>query len=257
MEKRIQLRGKTLGDPAQPLICTPIIGRTQKEILQELTHVTAKKPDLIEWRADFFDKIENTDEVIALAKRIRENAGDIPVIFTNRSQREGGQPIPLSEKEILEMYIEICKNTAADIIDFELSNRLEHLRYLRKVSHDAGLKMIMSYHHFESTPSQDVLMKKLLEAEACGADIAKAAVMPKTLKDVLTLLNVTYEGNKKLNIPLITISMGGYGTLTRMFGGVFGSCVTFAVGENSSAPGQIPIEDLKTVLNIVQKSMID
>jgi 3-dehydroquinate dehydratase-1 len=36
---------------------------------------------------------------------------------------------------------------------------------------------------------------------------------------------------------------------------VFGSSLSFAVGAASSAPGQVPIEDLNTVLGILQKSM--
>ena len=51
------------------------------------------------------------------------------------------------------------------------------------------------------------------------------------------------------------MSMGPYGSLTRLFGWTFGSALTFAVGASSSAPGQVPIEDLNTVLAILQKSM--
>ncbi|MFC7393257.1 type I 3-dehydroquinate dehydratase [Scopulibacillus cellulosilyticus] len=254
-KKIVEVRGRQLGADKQPLICAPLTGNHQEGILSELDKVMAKKPDLIEWRVDHFYQIENVQAVINSAKKIRETAGDVPIIFTNRSQREGGQPISLSEKDIVELYTEICKTQTVDIIDFELSNQTEHLHYLRKVSYDTGIKMIMSYHNFDFTPSGDVLNKKFSEAEAYDADIVKAAVMPKTLEDVLKLLNVTLQADKKLSIPLITMSMGGYGSLTRMFGGVFGSAVTFAVGENSSAPGQIPIEDLKTVLNIVKKSI--
>jgi len=51
--------------------------------------------------------------------------------------------------------------------------------------------------------------------------------------------------------------MGPLGAVTRLLGGVFGSSLTFAVGATASAPGQIPIEDLQTVLAIIQKSMDD
>jgi len=51
------------------------------------------------------------------------------------------------------------------------------------------------------------------------------------------------------------MSMGGLGAVTRLFGGVFGSSVSFAVGQNSSAPGQVPIEDLNTVFKIISKSI--
>jgi 3-dehydroquinate dehydratase-1 len=81
------------------------------------------------------------------------------------------------------------------------------------------------------------------------------AVMPRDLDDVLTLLTATREASKKLHIPLISMSMGPLGALTRMIGGAFGSSLSFAVGAAASAPGQVPIEDLNTVLSIVNKSM--
>lgn len=244
-----------MGKGQQPLICTPLVGENQKAILSELEKVIDKKPDIIEWRVDFFEKIGQLQDVITVAKTIKEMSGNIPILFTIRSHREGGQPISLSQNEIVDLYANVCRSQTVDIIDFELSNPIEHIRHLRKVSQDTQIKMIMSYHNFEFTPGQDHLMEKFMEAEAYSADIAKVAVMPKTLKDVLTLLSVTLEAKDQLNIPVITMSMGGYGSLTRMIGGVFGSAVTFAVGENSSAPGQIRIEDLKTVLRIVEKSI--
>jgi 3-dehydroquinate dehydratase-1 len=51
------------------------------------------------------------------------------------------------------------------------------------------------------------------------------------------------------------MAMGPLGAVTRMVGGVFGSSLTFAVGAASSAPGQVPIEELNTVLAVLQKSM--
>jgi len=52
---------------------------------------------------------------------------------------------------------------------------------------------------------------------------------------------------------MITMSMGPLGSLTRMAGWMFGSTVSFAVGEKSSAPGQIPIEELRLVLDVTQR----
>jgi 3-dehydroquinate dehydratase-1 len=42
--------------------------------------------------------------------------------------------------------------------------------------------------------------------------------------------------------------------MSRLASGVFGSALTFAVGESSSAPGQIPIEELRAVLETLRAS---
>jgi 3-dehydroquinate dehydratase I len=245
----------SLGERNQPLICTPIVGKKREFILAELNSVLAKKPDIIEWRADFFEGIANTNEVITIAKQIKRHAGDIPIILTIRSIREGGQPIPFSDAEVIKLLATVCSNTDVEYIDYELSNLPEHIKELYRIASENNTKIIASFHNFNLTPDRETLLQKFTEAKKYGADVAKVAVMPKNLNDVLTLLSVTLEAKNTIDIPVITVSMGGYGALTRMIGGVFGSAVTFAVGQSSSAPGQVPIEDLRTVLRIIQKSI--
>jgi 3-dehydroquinate dehydratase-1 len=253
--KQIELKGKVMGGGKKPLICTPLVGKTKEAILSELEKVVAKKPDLIEWRVDFFEGISDTEAVISVANIIKEIAGETPIIFTRRSHKEGGEPISLSEDEVVALYLAICESKKVDFIDYELINKKEDISRLRRASAENRIKMIMSYHNFDFTPEAGTINQKFAEAELQGADVAKVAVMPNNLEDVLTLLSVTLAAKNKLKIPLITMSMGKYGSLSRMFGGVFGSAVTFAVGEKSSAPGQIPIEDLKVVLDILQRAM--
>ena len=85
-----------------------------------------------------------------------------------------------------------------------------------------------------------------------GADIAKVAVMPKNYKDVLILLNATLKARTEhLEIPIITMSMGPEGGVTRLAGGLFGSDLTFAIGKEASAPGQIPIGDLRQAMSVL------
>lgn len=249
------MKRQRIGEGNQPLVCTPLVGKQRETIHLELHHVLKKCPDLIEWRVDFFEGIANAEEVIKLVQEIKELVGDIPLIFTLRSIREGGQPIPLDDQEALKLIEAVCKNTAAEYVDFELSNSVEAFKELRQVALESQTKIIASYHNFEFTPEPEILLWKVTEAQRLNADVAKIAVMSQTLQDVLNLLQVTLKAKEALTIPLISLAMGKYGTITRMMGGVFGSAVTFAVGESSSAPGQMPIEDLRSVLDIIQKSI--
>lgn len=243
-----------IGEGNQPLICTPLVGKQREAILSELHHVLEKCPDLIEWRVDFFEGIEDTGEVLKLAQEIKRDAGDIPIIFTQRSVREGGQPVPLDDREALKLLKAICQRTDIEYVDFELNNPEEAFEELRQAATAGRTKIIASYHNFSFTPDAESLFEKIREAKRLKADVVKIAVMPHNLKDVLDLLNLTLEAKETLNIPLISLAMGQYGTITRMIGGVFGSAVTFAVGENSSAPGQMMIEDVRSVLEIIRKS---
>jgi 3-dehydroquinate dehydratase I len=254
-KKLIEVRGRPISDGKRPLICTPLIGRKRDDVLAETAKIVQKKPDLLEWRVDFFDAIGDAAEVIETAKAIRAAAGEIPVLFTRRSIKEGGERIALSEEEVVRLYEAVCGSRCVDLVDFEMSNHPEDLLRVRAASKANGIGMVMSFHNFSYTPGLETLNQRFLEAERLGADVAKVAVMPRDLQDVLTLLTATLQSSEKLRIPLISMSMGGYGSLTRMFGWVFGSTVTFAVGASSSAPGQVPIEDLNTVLEILRQSL--
>jgi 3-dehydroquinate dehydratase-1 len=126
---------------------------------------------------------------------------------------------------------------------------------VRDVTREHGVGLILSYHNFKATPPAAELAATFRKAETLGGDVAKVAVMPQKLHDVLTLLEATLDASESLAIPVLTMSMGGYGSLSRMIGWTFGSVITFAVGQSSSAPGQIPIDDLRTALAISQRAV--
>jgi 3-dehydroquinate dehydratase-1 len=249
----IEIGGKPLGG-AGPAICTPLVGRSRDDVLGELAAVVTKQPDVIEWRVDFFAAIADTRGVVDTAKAMRAAANGIPIMFTRRSATEGGERVPLSEGDVVKLYEAVCAARCVEIIDYELCNAAEDFRRLRTASREAGIAMIGSYHNFQSTPDAASLVAKFRDAQTRGADIGKVAVMPQEPSDVLTLLAATYEASQALDIPLISMSMGGYGSVSRMVGIAFGSALTFAVGKSSSAPGQIPIEELRTVLATVRRA---
>ncbi len=253
--KLITLRGRPIAGGKHPLICTPLVGATAEAITGELGAVLPKRPDIIEWRADFFGAIADTGAVLEMARRIKAAVGDLPVIFTCRAAREGGQPIARDEREIGALLGALAADRCVDLVDFEMSNREEHVRRVRDVTREHGVGLILSYHNFKATPPAAELAATFRQAETLGGDVAKVAVMPQNLHDVLTLLEATLAASETLTIPVLSMSMGGYGSLSRIVGWTFGSVLTFAVGQSSSAPGQIPIEDLRTALGIAQRAL--
>lgn len=253
--KRIRVGGETIGRADQPLICAPLVGRTQRAILEEVAAITSKQPDLIEWRVDFFEGVGDIAAVIDLASEIKRAAGDTPVIFAFRTMGEGGGTCPLNESDILKLYVAACASRCVDIIDYEMSNSASSLAMLRDASRNNGVTMIMSYHNHHSTPEEEVLSEKFAEAERLGADVAKVVVMPNRSEDVLALLGATQKASRRSRIPVVSMAMGGAGALSRVFGWVYGSSVTFASGKSGPAPGQMPIEELRLVLASVSHAV--
>jgi 3-dehydroquinate dehydratase-1 len=252
----IQAQGRPLGGGALPAIITPLVGKTPAEVLDEVAAIVPKQPDLLEWRIDFFQAIGDIPAVIDTAQAIRRAAGGIPVLLTRRSAAEGGQPLAIGEAEVVAMYRAACEARCVELIDYELSNRPADIRALRAASKDNGIGMILSFHDFHATPGAAALDAKFIAAREYGADVGKVAVMPAGERDVLELLAATSRAREALDIPLITMSMGGVGSLSRLVGWVYGSAATFAVGKSSSAPGQIAIEDLRAALAIVRRAVL-
>ena len=253
--KPIVLPGQTAATAKLPIICTPLVGRTRDAVLAEVLQVVPKRPDLLEWRVDFFEGIGSTAEVIGLAADIRKAANGIPVLFTRRSIGEGGEKIALDEAGVLAMYAAVMESRTIELIDYEMVNDGAQIAQVRAQSKANGIQLVLSFHNFQATPSHEQLCAKFALAQSLGGDIAKVAVMPQRLEDVMTVLSATLESSQKLDIPLVSMSMGAYGSLTRLFGWTCGSAMSFAIGAAASAPGQVPIEDLNTVLEILNKSL--
>ena len=123
-------------------------------------------------------------------------------------------------------------------------------------AHAAGVKVIASNHDFFKTPAKADIIYRLRKMQDMNADIPKIAVMPQNKKDVLTLLAATEEMTTNYaDRPIITMSMAGTGVISRLCGEVFGSSMTFGAAKKASAPGQMGVNDLSTVLDLLHKAM--
>jgi len=73
--------------------------------------------------------------------------------------------------------------------------------------------------------------------------------MPQSPKDVLSLLEATWEMKSELaDRPIITMAMGPQGVISRLSGELFGSAVTFGAAVKASAPGQLDVKELQYIL---------
>jgi 3-dehydroquinate dehydratase I len=247
----ICVHGRALPYPA---VCAPLVARTADALVQECTSVAAKQPDIIEWRVDFFDGIGNVQRVVETAGRIKQAAGAIPVLFTRRSAREGGEKIAISESGVLDAYRAVCTAGLADLVDVEMDGEPVHRQAVTDYAKAGQVPLVLSFHDFEGTPMVDDLVARFERAQALGADVAKIAVMPKSNEDVFALLAATSRAARTLLIPVVSMSMGPLGAVTRANGWLFGSAMTFAVGASSSAPGQMPIEDVRAVIDALRRA---
>ncbi|MGN1318953.1 MAG: type I 3-dehydroquinate dehydratase [Lachnospirales bacterium] len=238
-----------------PKVCLPIVGHTQYEIVSQAMTIASLKPDIVEFRVDWYDAFFEEKNILDMLKQVRKLIGNIPLLYTFRRIEEGGlQKITKSH------YIEINKfaieSGLIDMVDIELMSGDETVKEIINCAKENGVVVVCSNHDFEMTPSINELLKRLEKMVEIGADIPKIAMMPVENKDVLTLLEVTDIFHKKHpDIPFITMSMGGKGVISRLAGEIFGSAVTFGCARKQSAPGQIEADELARALHIVHNNL--
>lgn len=139
----------------------------------------------------------------------------------------------------------------------DLEEARADLRLLAGLVHRAGLDVVASCHDLSGTPEEDETMDLLIDMQDDGADVVKLAATPHDAVDVARLLNATACAREILSVPLVTMSMGEQGAVTRVAGGVFGSALTFVLvpgpdgSWTPSAPGQLPIESVRAVHEVL------
>lgn len=254
MKKTVTVKGITIGEGA-PKICVPMVGETVSQLVEEARYLHTLDLDIIEWRVDFFEHVEDTEKVKAALTEIRTILSETPLVFTFRSAKEGG------EKEVsTEFYFELNKAIAetgqVDIVDVELFNAEEDVKALIEVAHANNVFVIISNHDFQNTPSKEEIVSRLRKAQDLGGDLPKIAVMPTSTADVLTLLDATNTMNEQYaDRPIITMSMAGKGVISRLAGEVFGSALTFGAAKKASAPGQVNVSELRNVLALLHSNL--
>lgn len=247
MENIIKIKNIKLGNGA-PKICVPVIEKTEKEIIKYIKYINKLPIDIIEWRADFFlediikDNEKSINDIIDLSKDIKKITNK-PILFTLRSDKEGGKIKNNSYDKIINIYKTIIENKCFDLIDLEILNLKEKdIKNIIKLSKEKNIKTILSNHNFNKTPSKKYIVSLINKMIKLKCDIVKVAYMPKNKKDVIILLDAITEIK---DFPIIAISMGKLGTITR----IFGSVMTFASAKSSSAPGQLEAMKLKYILD--------
>lgn len=250
----VKIRNIVIGE-GMPKICVPIVGTTKEELLQEVKALQNLSVDIVEWRMDWFKEIENLDAAKEMVKTLREALKDTALLATFRSKKEGGE-LEVSTEYYIALNKAIVDSGCADLIDVELFTGETEVNDIVTYAHEHGVKVIMSNHDFDKTPSYDEILTRLKAMQSLDADIPKIAVMPTCKKDVLTLLQATNEMHETYaDCPIITMSMAGTGVISRLCGEVFGSALTFGAAKKASAPGQMNVEDLHTVLTLLHKSL--
>lgn len=216
---------------SQTKIAIPIFQNTKEAVIAVAEDCIDKGADVLEFRIDALNN-PNSKEIKEIIEEI-----NFPMIATNRIASEGGS-FKGSEEERVNLLLECID--LVDYVDIELQSDDKYISLLN----EGSAKTIISYHDFEKTPDLDEIYY-IVEKEKELGDIAKVAFMPQDLDDTLKVLAILSHYSNT-----IAISMSDLGSYTRVMASKFNSPITFAAGTDVTAPGQIDIETMKSLLNM-------
>ena len=210
--------------------------------------------DVVELRLDALSILDapNVQNVLCAARAAIGQG--VPLLATIRTKKEGGLA-DLTDAAYGELGTAICHSGLADLLDVEASTAPAVIAAIQQQARESGVKTVFSSHNFAETPPTETMVNTLTDMVRRGADIAKLAVMPHTPADTARLLEATAQAAQATgnDTPLITMSMGQSGIISRLSGEIFGSAVTFGTIGAASAPGQIDLDSLRMVLHLLHK----
>lgn len=233
----------------KPKICVPVMGKNLCLLEEEISNLKDLKYDLVEWRIDFYEDMNQVKEDIHTVRNLLK---DTPLLVTCRTNNEGGNAC-VSKEEYCSLLKPVISSQCCDLVDLECFLDEEIVASLVEFAHENGVKVIMSNHDFSKTPSYEEIMHRFSKMEQMQCDIAKVAYMPKDSDDVLTLLRATNDASKKTSCLLVSMSMSQLGVISRISGELFHSCMTFGCAKNASAPGQLEANALDSILEALHQ----
>ena len=246
------MRNLILGEGI-PKICIPLTGGTEREIISQINLVRQAPCDIVEFRADLYRKAPDYPSLRAILCLIRKSIPDIPLLFTFRTEGEGGGA-EISFADYCSLLEKVAEGGLADMIDVEAWFDLDSTKELVEIIHAYGIPVILSSHNFSETEDRESLVERMTKMQSMGGDIVKLAVMPRSAGDVLSLMEATLEMKEKHGeTPVVTMSMSSLGMISRLSGELTGSCMTFGTAGQASAPGQPDAGDLQMVLNLLHQ----
>ncbi len=278
------------GDRGVPAVAVSLTGPTAARARVQARRAIGAGADVLELRVDLLEEADAlvafaeaageelpapdpmvvataAAQVLECLRRMTDVVDGAPLLLTCRTATEGGRA-RLNDAgygavlhAVLDGLAEWSPEHRPAAIDVEVQRGC--LPGVAEQAHGLGIDVVASFHDFEATPVDDVLEEVLVRMADEGADLAKIAVWPTGAADVARLLGVCAraaadpEEGTGLGVPVAAMSMGALGVVSRV-APAFGSALTFAVvpdeqGETqASAPGQMPIQDVRRCLELLR-----
>ncbi|KAM1074285.1 hypothetical protein EV1_019022 [Malus domestica] len=238
----LEVKGNGMRARNSTLLCVPIMAETVDQMVIDMGEAKAVGADLVEIRLDYLKVFNHNQDLKRLVKEC-----PLPTLFSYRPIWEGGQ-YDGDEKTRLDA-LRLAMELGADYIDVELQVAREFIDSINGKRPET-LKVIVSSHNFQDTPSVEALGNLVARIQATGSDIVKIATTSLDITDVARTFQITVHSQ----VPFIGLVLGERGLISRILSAKFGGYLTYGRLESGiiSAPTQPTVKDLLHLYNFRQ-----
>ncbi|PIS31212.1 MAG: hypothetical protein COT43_00115 [Candidatus Marinimicrobia bacterium CG08_land_8_20_14_0_20_45_22] len=172
---------------------------------------------------------------------------DVPRIFSGSHKLIATCRFGFYNDEQRKAFLIEAIRSGTTFVDVEVDSPEEFIAEVVRAARENGTQVIVSYHHFEKTPSSAELDQIIDWCFSLGADIAKIACRALNKSDCAKILALYQRSN-----PIIAFSMGSIGAFTRVAAAFLGAPFIYVAKSagKETAEGQF---DKKQMLAIMEK----
>lgn len=221
--------------------CIPIIKTSKKEVLSVISTYKSKY-DYFEIWLDYIQDLD-TEFVKSLSKIHKDKL----IVLFRRQKLEK----PTMDKALKHSILKALDGSET-LVDFDIKTQKKDVSYV--TSQRLKLSLILSYHNYESTPSDIFLNAAIKDMKKYNPTIYKISAFCKSETDAIRLLHILVKLQKEHKQSII-LGMGEHGIYTRICGMLLGNVFSFAPDNiaNASAPGQLTRKELLDISKILSR----
>lgn len=204
--------------------------------------------DLVELRVDLL-KDQRPDTVMEQISLLRY-ATERPIIFTLRSESQGGKFSDSLREERLELY-QLALRMGVEYVDVEVTLDDELLQFLAESK--GHTRIIASHHDLTGALSwKNASWIPFYNRALQFGDVIKLVGTAQSIEDNFELAGFKYRMQASRKTPIIALNMGTAGQLSRMLNG-FLTPVSHPDLPYKAAPGQLSAADVRRGLSLLGK----
>ncbi|RZN48332.1 type I 3-dehydroquinate dehydratase [archaeon] len=194
--------------------------------------------DLVEHRIDYMNDIGSIDGLYA---------GIVPsVVATLRTEGQGGRFA--GDVETLKATLVAAMDEGCDYVDVEATLPTDVCTELIMHAGARGVRTMLSYHNFATTPAHETLRNIIERSDDLGADMVKIVPTAHDADDWKRVLGLYMDDPP---LPLIAFCMGEASAFTRIASLYYGAPFTYVSMGTSTAPGQLSLDEMRSILGVL------